>query len=719
MDVLKNLPVRARGLRAGRIVRDESGLTTVGMVISLTLCLALVFTSAQVYRVNSLSSEIQEVADVAALAAQNEVAEFMIVVRTCDALVLSMTLLGSVSLGAGVVALCVPPASSLGGKLVEFGKTVFEERDRFAQQAVDGLNRLQQALPFLATVRAAEVAEKNGAGGASYRAFAVLVPYEGEAISLGDASAASQELVSEVEERAAELEEASAAAEEAALRAQDAKRRAFDADCGVCPDRCMRERAEKLAALRPSKNPQYYSADVWSFEVALDRAKAYYETRLAKEAPASSSPGEQANSAIRKAFYAYALEELGGAYVDESEDSFDAYFPLLAANTAEMRASSLYTDALWPVSLEGSGPVMHAWGRCPGINGATSLGSVAQMEQGGYARCSVCEFSAASVGGVAAASSSISNGFEYHYRIVAAAAEEYEAAYAEASPHIRQAKGLASGMFDEVLGVFEALGDVRIEAAPPGSAGVVAVAVDSGQLATDGGFESGFAPSGALGTRVAIAGATMIEETAGEGRSVISSLLDGFAPEGGAAAGVPSSMLGCWSVLLETYGEGQDSLLRAVEASLDGIPLVGASGLGKWAAEKLEEVAKAAGLQPVELDALKAVLVNTSYVVERDSSAFSQGLASAKEAAARASSPATDAFSVAIGALSGLVFDGSSDIGGEFEVARVNLPLGTGEVPVTMALPNAVAQRARDALAICGGALGSVGGEALAVRSWR
>lgn len=719
MDVLKNLPACARSLRADRIIRDESGLTTVGMVISLTLCLALVFTSAQVYRVNSLSSEIQEVADVAALAAQNEVAEFMILVRTCDALVLSMTLLGSVSLGAGVVALCVPSASSLGGKLVDFGKAVFEERDRFAQQAVDGLNRLQQALPFLATVRAAEVAEKNSGNAASYRAFAVLVPYEGEAISLGDLSAASQELVSEVEEHAAELEEASAAAEEAALRAQDAKRRAFDADCGACPDRCMRERAEKLAALRPSKNPQYYSADVWSFEVALDRALAYYETRLAKEAPASSSSGERANSAIRKAFYAYALDELGDAYVNESEDSFDAYFPLLAANTSEMRGSSLYTDALWPVSVGEHGPVAHAWGGCPGISGATSLGSVAQMEQGGYAKCPVCEFSAASVGSVAAASSSIANGFEYHYRVVAAAAEEYEAAYAEASPHIRRAKGLASDMLDEMLGVFEALGEVRIEAEPPGSAGVVAVVVDSGQLATAGGFGSGFAPSGTLGARIAIAGATMIEEAAGEGRSAISSLLDGFVPKGGAVASVPSSMLACWSVLLEAYGEGQDSLLRAIGASLDGIPLVGASGLGKWAAEKLEELAEAAGLQPAELDALKGVLVNTSYVIERDSSAFSRSLASAKEAAARASSPATDALSAAIGALGALASGGLSGTGGEFEVARVDLPLGSGEVPVTIALPDAVVQRARDALAICGGALGSVGGEALAVRSWQ
>lgn len=155
MDVLKKAGVKLRGRF---VVRDESGLTTVGMVISLTLSLALVFSSAQVYRAGSLAAEIQEVADVAALAAQNEVAEFMILVRTCDALSLSMTLLGAVSYGAGIVALCVPSASAFGEKLIDLGRETFEKRDEFVEQAVEGLNRLQSALPFLATVRAAEAA---------------------------------------------------------------------------------------------------------------------------------------------------------------------------------------------------------------------------------------------------------------------------------------------------------------------------------------------------------------------------------------------------------------------------------------------------------------------------------------------------------------------------------------------------------------------------------
>ena len=55
---------------------DEEGMTTVGMVLALLVTLALVFSAGQAYRVGSASSEVQNVADAAALAAQNEVGEF-------------------------------------------------------------------------------------------------------------------------------------------------------------------------------------------------------------------------------------------------------------------------------------------------------------------------------------------------------------------------------------------------------------------------------------------------------------------------------------------------------------------------------------------------------------------------------------------------------------------------------------------------------------------
>lgn len=81
-------------MRVERFIRDEEGLTTAGMAVALLVSLSLLFSATQVYRINTLSAEVQEVADAAALAAENQVAEFMIAVRVVDGAVLSMTLLG-------------------------------------------------------------------------------------------------------------------------------------------------------------------------------------------------------------------------------------------------------------------------------------------------------------------------------------------------------------------------------------------------------------------------------------------------------------------------------------------------------------------------------------------------------------------------------------------------------------------------------------------------
>ena len=133
---------RARGL-----FFDNEGFSTVGMVLALLITLSLVFTSGQVYRVQAASASVQNAADAAALAAEGPVAEFYVVVRVCDAVVLSLTLTGVAATGIGLVATCVPPLAALGAKLVEAGRTVFTARDSFATKATDALNKVQRALP--------------------------------------------------------------------------------------------------------------------------------------------------------------------------------------------------------------------------------------------------------------------------------------------------------------------------------------------------------------------------------------------------------------------------------------------------------------------------------------------------------------------------------------------------------------------------------------------
>lgn len=79
-----------------------------------------------------------------------------------------------------------------------------------------------------------------------------------------------------------------------------------------------------------------------------------------------------------------------------------------------MRETSLYTDICWSCSLEESGLVVHAIPDCPGNVGSfAGLASIEELEFGLVSSCPVCSISAASLGKVAAASTSIDTGFEF------------------------------------------------------------------------------------------------------------------------------------------------------------------------------------------------------------------------------------------------------------------------------------------------------------------
>ena len=204
----------------GMKLRDERGFTSVGMAVALLLTLALLFSTAQVYRLNSASAEIQEVADVAALAAESEVADFIWAARKADAVVLTMTLVALSLYSVGVVALCLPVADTLAPKVLEMAGKVLKARNSFAEKAAEGLNKLQEALPFVAAAKAAATASANNGTGvaeASYQAIALLVPSEGEPIEVPGAEGV-EDLVDAIDQQAPAIQQASAEAEEAAAQ---------------------------------------------------------------------------------------------------------------------------------------------------------------------------------------------------------------------------------------------------------------------------------------------------------------------------------------------------------------------------------------------------------------------------------------------------------------------------------------------------------------------
>lgn len=690
--------------------KDE-GFSTVGAAVALLITLSLIFSAAQVYRTHSVSADIQNVADASVLAAENEIAEFMIVARTADAVLLSLTLTGVTAYGLGIAALCTPATATLSGKLLELGEKVLEARQKFSEKAIEGLNKLQKVLPFLAAANAAAVAGENS----DYAAFTVLFPAEGKEIAANNLEGV-EELQDGVAQNAETIKEAAAEAERAAEEANKAKLKAFEADCGNNPGYCMYERASSLASLSTTENPLYNSVDTWSFEIALKRALFYYQARQYAEAPQGSSVNERANSALRKIFYDYASKEVAKGYVRETEDRFEAYFPLLPKNTQEMRESSLYTAILFPVTNNGGSYTMHAWEGCPRAAGYEGKGSISHMEHGGYAQCPTCKFTAASLGKVASASTAIENGFEYHYNIVACAAADYKNALDRKRPYSEKVKAKTQGLFDlckEIL----ASANNRIEVEPPGSLGAMSFVVSTQETSPSTGFESSFvSQDAALGTRAALSAATLLEEPAGETGNVIASLLDGFTQEGGVgAAGI---VLDCWSGCLMAYTQGQNAVRTTIKNAIDAIPFVGASGLGTWAADAFSEVVEGLGLQPTDLDALKPVLLNSEHVASKDEGMLAARYLQIKEQMLSYAGSSSSLFSSLVGNVEEGALEALGDPGEELEIAILELPVGGVSIPLTITLPPAVREYGTETIQNLAKAVRSAGASITDVRAW-
>lgn len=707
---------------ARRLFFDNEGFSTVGMVLALLITLSLVFTSGQVYRVQAASASVQNAADAAALAAEGPVAEFYVVVRVCDAVVLSLTLTGVAATGIGLVATCVPPLAALGAKLVEAGRTVFTARDSFATKATDALNKVQRALPYLSAAEAISVLRANsgGASGADYVGFAVLLPEEGEEISIGGKGAA-EDALSKVESEREGLADAAARAEEAAKEADAQKAAGYAADCGNNPGYCMYERASVLAGMDGASNPLYESVDAWSFSVALERARAYYKQRRAQEAPEGNSVEEQADSALRARFYDFAQRELAQGYVRETEASFKAYFPELPRNTSEMRQTTLYTDSVYPVVESGGVRVMHAWSGCPEAAGATAQGSIQDMEAGGFSTCPSCRFSASSLGKVAAASTSIANGFEHHYAKVAEAARAYQKAREVCDPLKRHVQGTVASLLDGFSEVLESASK-RIEAKPPGRTGVVVLAADVARTAADAGFVSSFVSSGkSLGVRAAVSASTLVSDSPEEGKTVLTSLLDGVSGKAGNVGTQAGSLvLSVWSKALSAYADGHAAIRDAVSNVLNSLPLVGASGLGTWAADALEDFLEKAGLAPAKLDAPKPVLVNTAHVANAEGGSFAERFAETQRSAVSAAeSVSGDVFSAAVSGVEDRVVEGLEAWDGTIEVARIDILGPSGpSIPIEIVVPPRIVQVGQGAISSAADRIRGLVGSITGVRQW-
>lgn len=699
-------------IRRQCFVDRDGGFTSIGVVVAMTLVITLLFTSSQIYWVNSTSADIQFAADAGALAAENVVGEYLIVARVADAVVLSMSLFGLAVFGVAIVVSCIPSFQEVGLKLMDLGHKVFDARDTCAKQAQLALDGLQKALPFLCVVNAATTISANSfspSATASYHGLAIPLPLSGAKTVFPDDSEASGS-GTEIEEDNKRTAEQTEAAKEARAQMDASKLEGYRADCGGNPNYCMYERAGHLGLLSGIENPYFASVELWCFDYAFQRAKAYYHQRLTRESPLDSSLDEQVRSYARTQLYTYAVEqfELGYAHTDEN-GVLDASFPELPRNNSELRQSELYSRNLFPLSSDG---VLHGSPSCPAYQAsvAAGTGSLEDLEQGQLTTCAQCGFDVSSMGQVANASSVIENGFEFHYRKMVDAAKRYEQASREYDQQIREAKKSASSALDSFGQALQSLDGKRFDPKPPGRNGCIAIALDTSSHQIPALFSNSLVASDTtLTPRVAVSAAALTEDDASEGKNLLAAFLDratGKLDSGtalGGALGAFDSVLSMWGDTLLAYTEGVDGLTRGVGDFLRNIPVVRGTPLAAWAEGALKETIESVGLQGVDLSTPKPVLVNSAHVIDADDSGLLSPLGLAKQM--YADLPGSGSGSLLRSAFDGILLEVELQ-GGElldsemtlYTIRFADIP-GSPEIPIKVSLPPQISARGKGLLA--------------------
>lgn len=682
---------RARCKRGGFMGRagidlfiEDGAYTTLSSAVVILVVLTLLFSSAAAIWSMSRAGDTQAAADSGALAGANVVASYHTAATVVDASILSLGLAGFATIGTGLVAILIPGAELAAGDMVDTGIEIIKTRNKFAKSASKGLQKIETALPYLVAARATQAVSAQDTEGATYTGTALAVPKTSESDFVAlEGSEISTDVIKDTSK---DLERAADELQKASEETAKAKERAWLADCGgsdpasVGSCSCMWERARSLAKLSDIENPHYASSVTWEPQVALDRAKAYYRLRLANEAPQGSSVETKAESAARKAFYTYASAEVNRAYITEDGDRTTSYIPLLPRNTDEVRATELYTDAAWPTSTNDGKTYLHYGTSCPNYKKGTPGGLASVAAYDGQDKCNRCHFGVSSLGAVAAPSTSIENGFEYHFDRFKDALKKYVECRNKELELMRQTEDeadRAGNAFDEAI---KALSGERPRIAPPGRNGVVAFAV-SGAISSPDELSSSFNAAVRLGERGAISAAVLAPDDATAQNNVLSRFFSTLEERSGGVAGVLDGVMDVWGRLLVGYGDIQGSADELMGEMIDG--LGGGSGalgsIASWLGDTVSASVAALGLEPCDLRLRKPVLTDTANVIKSPGSDIT-GLSKVQDKLRSIPLGVTDPKALC----EALEYQVERTISGTvFTLAEIPLP-GGGSIPLTV-----------------------------------
>lgn len=595
---------------------EDGAYTTVASACAMLMVLALLFSSSLAIWSASRAGDVQVSADATALAGENVVSSYCTAATVLDACVLSLGLAGFTMAGAGMVGLFVPGGQGLARETLDIAVRVFDMRNSFASSTSSGLKRVEGSLPFLIAANATRACDVQGSEVVGYHGTAFAVPaasasefpaLEGEGIETEGLEQACDGL----EEASAELERIS---EEVAARREEA----WLADCGA-PGRNMQERAARLSGVSAVENPDFASSITWDPEFALERARAYYRWRCDNDKPEGSNVEARADAAARRAFYRYALEHLEDARVVDDGEKACTTLEFLPRNSDEVRQTSLYTEEVWPTSMEASGLTLHFDGSCPGVRGVPgALASLASLDGGSTLECPTCRFGVDDLGRAPAASTSIDNGFEYHLRAFTKALREYLEARGRQNDAEAAARGDAERAADAFDQAIATLGGKRPRIAPPGRFGCVSF-VASSEYSTPDALETSFAVGSDMSRRGAIAAAVLAPDGLSEGDDALSGFFSSLQERIGSdgLVGLLDGVLDLWGKLLVSYGDAGQGLEGAFDDFMRSLDGQGLGSVGEWLGDRLTGVVRALDMQPVDMRPRKPVLVNSADVLAR------------------------------------------------------------------------------------------------------
>lgn len=679
---------RKRGGFMGRagidLFIEDGAYTTLSSAVVILVVLTLLFSSTAAIWSMSRAGDTQVAADSGALAGANVVSSYHTAATVVDASILSLGLAGFATIGTGLVAILIPGAEPVAGNMVDTGIEIIKTRNKFAKSASEGLQKIETALPYLIAARATQAVSAQDTDSVTYTGTALAVPKTSE--SDFAALKGSEISTDTIESTSKDLDYAAKELKKASEKTSKAKERAWLADCGgsdrgaVGSCSCMWERAKSLAKLSDIENQHYASSVTWEPQVALDRAKAYYRLRLANEAPQGSSVEMKAESAARKAFYTYASTEVNRAYVTEGGDEVTSYIPLLPRNTDEVRATELYSDTAWPTSAIDGKMYLHYGTSCPNYKKGAPGGLASVADYDGQDRCNRCHFGVSSLGAVAAPSTSIENGFEYHFDRFKDALEDYVECRNKELELMRQTEDeadRAGNAFDEAI---RALSGERPRIAPPGRNGVVALAV-SGAISSPDELNSSFNTTVRLGDRGAISAAVLAPDEATAQNNVFSRFFSTLKERSGGVADVLDGVMDVWGRLLVGYGDIQGSADELMDETIKG--LGGSSGalgsIASWLGDTVSASMAALGLEPCDLRLRKPVLTDSANVIKSPGSDIA-GLSQAQDKLRSIPLGATDPKALC----EALEYQVERTISGTvFTLAEIPLP-GGGSIPLTV-----------------------------------